>query len=49
MNIIVCVKQVPGAASAEMDPETGVLKRDGVEAKLNPYDLFAVEAAIALS
>ena len=49
MNIVVCVKQVPGAAVVEIDPETGVLKRDGVDAKLNPYDLYAIEAALALS
>ena len=49
MNIIVCVKQVPGAASVEIDSETGVLKREGAEAKLNPYDLFAIEAALTLA
>ena len=48
MNIIVCVKQVPGTNKVEVDPVTGVLKRDGVESKLNPYDLFAIEAAIRL-
>ena len=49
LNIIVCIKQVPGAASVEIDSETGVLKREGVEAKLNPYDLFAIEAAMTLA
>ncbi len=48
MNIIVCVKQVPGTTQVEVDPVTGVLKRDGVDSKLNPYDLFALEAAFAL-
>ena len=48
MHIIVCVKQVPGTNKVEVDPVTGVLKRDGVESKLNPYDLFAIEAAIRL-
>lgn len=48
MNIIVCVKQVPGTTQVEVDPVTGVLKRDGVESKLNPYDLFALEAAFRL-
>jgi electron transfer flavoprotein beta subunit len=49
MKIIVCVKQVPGTPSIETDPDTGVLKRDAVEAKLNPYDLFAIEEALALA
>ena len=48
MNIIVCVKQVPGTNQVEVDPVTGVLKRDGVAGKLNPYDLFALEAALRI-
>ncbi|MDD4075647.1 MAG: electron transfer flavoprotein subunit beta/FixA family protein [Eubacteriales bacterium] len=49
MEIIVCVKQVPGTSEVEVDPVTGVLKRDGVASKMNPYDLFALEAAFALT
>ena len=30
MNILVCIKQVPGTSKVEVDPGTGVLKRDGV-------------------
>ena len=48
MRIIVCVKQVPGTSQVEVDPVTGVLKRDGVDSKLNPYDLFALETALQL-
>ena len=48
MNIIVCVKQVPGTSQVAIDPVTGTLKRDGVASKLNPYDLFALEAALEL-
>jgi len=48
MNIIVCIKQVPGTQNVEVDPVTGVLKRDGVESKMNPYDLFALETAFAV-
>jgi len=48
MNILVCIKQVPGTTQVEVDPVTGVLKRDGVMSKLNPYDLFAVETALSL-
>ena len=45
MDILVCIKQVPGTSNVEVDPVTGVLKRDGVESKLNPYDLYALEQA----
>lgn len=48
MNIIVCIKQVPQSSNVKVDPETGVLIRDGVESKMNPYDLFALEAALSL-
>lgn len=49
MNIIACIKQVSGTNKVGIDPETGTLKRDGVAAKLNPYDLYALEAAFILS
>ena len=49
MEILVCIKQVPGTADVEVDSVTGVLKRDGVESKLNPYDLFALEMGFELA
>lgn len=48
MNIIVCIKQVPATNKVEVDEETGVLKRAGVESKMNPYDLYALETALQL-
>ncbi|MGI6667145.1 MAG: electron transfer flavoprotein subunit beta/FixA family protein [Bacillota bacterium] len=48
MNIIVCIKQVPSTTNVEVDPVTGVLKRDGIKSKMNPYDLFALEQAFLL-
>ncbi len=48
MNIIVCIKQVPGTTEVEIDEKTGVLKRSGVEAKMNPYDLYALETALRI-
>ena len=48
MKIIVCVKQVPRSSNVEVDPVTGVLKRDGNNVKLNPYDLFALETAFRI-
>lgn len=49
MRILVCVKQVPGSSNVEVDPETGVLKRDGVQSKMNPYDLYGMELALSLA
>lgn len=49
MNILVCVKQVPGSSNVEVDPVTGVLKRDGVQSKMNPYDLYGLELALELT
>lgn len=48
MNIIVCIKQVPETTKVQVDPETGVLIRDGIDTKMNPYDLFALETALRL-
>lgn len=48
MNILVCVKQVPGSNNVEVDPVTGVLKRNGIQSKINPYDLYAIETALTL-
>lgn len=48
MNIVVCVKQVPATQKVEVDPITGVLKRDGIETKMNPYDLYAMETAVQI-
>lgn len=49
MNILVCVKQVPGSNQVEVDPVTGVLKRNGIQSKINPYDLYAIETALTLA
>lgn len=48
MNIIVCIKQVPGTTNVKVNPETGTLIRDGVASKLNPNDLNALELALKL-
>ncbi|MCL1896913.1 MAG: electron transfer flavoprotein subunit beta/FixA family protein [Clostridiales bacterium] len=48
MNIIVCIKQVPAVSVVGIDEETGVLLREGARTKLNPYDLYALEAAFLL-
>ena len=48
MNIFVCIKQVPSTNKVQVDEKTGVLKRDGIASKMNPYDLFALETALRL-
>ena len=48
MKVTVCIKQVPGTSEVEVDEKTGVLKRDGIDSKMNPYDLFALESAIRI-
>jgi electron transfer flavoprotein beta subunit len=48
MEILVCIKQVPETNQVEVDPVTGVLKRSGVQSKMNPYDLYALETALQL-
>ncbi len=48
MEILVCIKQVPASNNVEVDPVTGVLKRNGADSKMNPYDLYAVETGLKL-
>lgn len=48
MRILVCIKQVPGTTEVQIDAETGVMKREGVESKLNPFDLTALELAVRI-
>ena len=48
MRIAVCIKQVPGTTRVDIDEKTGVLLRSGVEARLNPYDLYALETALRI-
>lgn len=48
MNIIVCIKQVPGTTQVKINPDTGTLIRDGVEAVVNPFDEYAIEEALRI-
>lgn len=48
MHIIVCIKQVPDSAQIRVHPVTNTIMRQGVPTILNPYDLFALEAALRL-
>jgi electron transfer flavoprotein beta subunit len=48
MRIIVCIKQVPDTMEVQIDPETGTLQREGIEAVVNPLDMYALEEGIRL-
>lgn len=48
MNILVCIKQVPDTTEVKINPETNTLIRDGVPSIVNPFDVYALEAAARL-
>lgn len=48
MNIVVCVKQVPGTNEVKMNKETNTIIREGVEAIMNPFDTYAVEEGLRI-
>jgi electron transfer flavoprotein beta subunit len=48
MRIIVPIKQVPETNAVKMDEATGTMIREGVEAIINPLDLYAIEIAIQI-
>ena len=48
MNIVVCIKQVPGTTEIKIDPETNTLVREGVASIINPFDAYALEEGVRL-
>ncbi len=48
MEIVVCIKQVPGTTDVKINPETNTLIREGVESIINPFDMYAIEEAVRL-
>jgi electron transfer flavoprotein beta subunit len=48
MNIVVCIKQVPGTTEIKIDPDTNTLVREGVESIINPFDTYALEEGVRL-
>jgi len=48
MRIVVPIKQVPETNAVKMDEETGTMIREGMEAIVNPLDLYAIEVALRL-
>ncbi|GGI33639.1 MULTISPECIES: electron transfer flavoprotein subunit beta/FixA family protein [Bradyrhizobium] len=48
MHLLVCIKQVPDSGQIRVHPVTNTIMRQGVPTIINPYDLFALEAALEL-
>jgi electron transfer flavoprotein beta subunit len=48
MNVIVCLKQVPGTTEVKINPETNTLIRQGIENIINPFDRYALEEGVRL-
>ncbi|MDR2179393.1 MAG: electron transfer flavoprotein subunit beta/FixA family protein [Synergistaceae bacterium] len=48
LRIAVLIKQVPATENVKIDPETGVMIREGLEAEVNPLDLYALEEAVRI-
>jgi electron transfer flavoprotein beta subunit len=48
MNIVVCLKQVPGTTNVKIDPRTNSLIRQGIENIINPFDTYALEEGVRL-
>ena len=46
MNVIVCLKQVPGTTNVKVNPQTNTLIRQGVENVINPFDTYALEEGV---
>ncbi len=48
MNIIVCIKQVPEVADAELELDDGELDLDDLVLGINEWDNYAVEEAVRI-
>lgn len=48
MNVVVCLKQVPGTTEVKVDPQTNTLIRQGIKNIINPFDAYALEEGVRL-
>jgi len=48
LNVIVCIKQVPGTNEVKMNNETNTIIREGVESIVNPFDVYAIEEGVRI-
>jgi len=48
INIIVCLKQVPGTTQVKIDSQTNTLVRQGIKNIINPFDTYALEEGVRI-
>jgi len=48
VNVVVCLKQVPGTTEVKIDPETNNLIRQGIKNIINPFDTYALEEGVRI-
>lgn len=48
MKFLVCIKQVPDTTEIRIDPKTNTLIRTGVPSIVNPFDAYALDAALRM-
>ncbi len=48
MKILVLAKQVPDTDRVKIDPNTGMMIREGLDAVMNPLDMHALEVALRI-
>jgi electron transfer flavoprotein beta subunit len=48
MNIVICLKQVPGTTEVRIDTQTNTLIRQGIKNIINPFDTYALEEGVRL-
>jgi electron transfer flavoprotein beta subunit len=48
MNIVVCLKQVPGTTEVKINTQTNTLIRQGIKNIINPFDAYALEEGVRL-
>jgi electron transfer flavoprotein beta subunit len=48
MNVVVCLKQVPGTTEVKINPQTNTLIRQGIPNIINPFDAYALEEGVRL-
>ena len=48
MNIVICLKQVPGTTEVKIDPQANTLIRRGIKSIINPFDAYALEEGVRI-
>jgi electron transfer flavoprotein beta subunit len=48
LRVVVPIKQVPDMAQVKFDTDRGIVDRSSAEAEINPFDLYALEAAVQI-